>query len=118
MPVQAEMAQRSLEYLDRLAATKRNDPSLDLELTQGYLKLGTILGRTLGLGDSLGKEQQAVETDRKALAEVEPLVRDHPENIEARRTLAAVEEQLGGVLSVTGQYGEAFRWLQESAETF
>ncbi len=118
MPVQAEMARRTLEYLDRLAAAKRDDPSLGVELAQGYLKLGTVFGRRLGLGDSLGNEGQAVATDRKALAVIEPLVREHPENVEARRTLAAVEEQLGATLSVTAQYSEAFGWLQKSAETF
>jgi tetratricopeptide (TPR) repeat protein len=118
MPVQAEMARRTLEYLDRLAAAKRDDPSLGVELAQGYLKLGTVFGRRLGLGDSLGNEAQAVATDRKALAVIEPLVREHPDNVEARRTLAAVEEQLGATLSVIGQYAEAFGWLQKSAETF
>jgi eukaryotic-like serine/threonine-protein kinase len=118
MPVQAEMAGRTLEYLDRLAAIKSNDPALRLELGQGYLRLGTILGGKFGLGDTLGNNARAIEIGRKALGIVEPLVREHPEDAAARRTLALVEDQLGGALSRTGQYSEAFQWLQKSAESF
>jgi eukaryotic-like serine/threonine-protein kinase len=118
MPVQADMARRTLEYLDRLAAIKSNDPVLRLELGQGYLRLGTILGRKLGLGDTLGNNAKAIESDRKALGIVQPLAREHPDDIAAQRTLASIEEQLGASLWSTGQYSEAFQWLQESAERF
>ena len=118
MPVQAEMAGRTLEYLDRLAAIKNTDPALRLELGQGYLRLGTVLGRKLGLGDSLGNNAKAIEIDRKALGIVEPLVRQHPDDVADRRSLASIEEQLGGALSAAGQYSEAFQWLQKAAETF
>jgi len=118
MPVEAEMAGRTLEYLDRLAAIKTNDSGLQFELARGYLRLGAIEGQKLGLGDSLGNSIKAIQSDRKALAIVEPLIRDHPGNIAGLRTLAAIQEQLGSVLSSTGQYNEAFGWLQKSAETF
>jgi eukaryotic-like serine/threonine-protein kinase len=118
MPVQADMARRTLEYLDRLAAIKSNDAALRLELGQGYLRLGTILGRKLGLGDTLGNNAKAIETDRKALGIVEPVVREHPGDVAARRTLASIQQQLGGALAATGKYDEAFQRLQESAETF
>jgi tetratricopeptide (TPR) repeat protein len=118
MPVQAEMAHRALDYLDRLAALKTNDPALRLELGEGYLRLGTLFGRRLGLGDTLGDNVKALESYRKALAVVEPLAREHPENEAARRTLGTIDEQLGGSLSITGQYAEAFSRLQQSAEIF
>ena len=118
MPVQAEMAGRTLEYLDRLAAIKSNDTGLRFELAQGYLRLGAIQGHNLGLGDSLGNSAKAIENDRKALAIVEPMVLEHQGNIAGRRTLASIQEQLGGALSTTGKYTEAFQWLQRSAEGF
>jgi eukaryotic-like serine/threonine-protein kinase len=118
MPVQADMAVRTLEYLDRLAAIRSNDPALRLELGQGYLRLGTILGGKFGAGDTLGNNAKAIEINRKALGIVEPLVREHPGDVAALQTLASVEEHLGGALSATGQYREAFPWLQKSAETF
>ena len=82
--VQADMAGRTLEYLDRLAAIKNNDPALRLELGQGYLRLGTVFGRKLGLGDSLGNNAKAIEIDRKALGMVEPVVREHPDDVADR----------------------------------
>jgi tetratricopeptide (TPR) repeat protein len=118
MPVQADMAGRTLEYLDRLAAIKSNDPALRLELAQGYLRLGTILGGKFGAGDTLGNNAKAIEIDRKALGIVEPLVRERPHEIASRRTLASIEGHLGGALAATGQYGEAFQRLQQSAEAF
>ena len=118
MPVQADMAGRTLEYLDRLAAIKSNDPALQLESAQGYLRLGTILGAKLGLGDTLGNNAKAVEVERKALAIIEPLARDHPDDLAVRRTHAAIEEQYGAALELTGQYSAAFPWLLKAAETF
>ena len=43
LPVRAEMAGQSLLYLDRLSAGRSNDRALNLELAEGYLRLGTIL---------------------------------------------------------------------------
>ena len=65
MPVQADMARRTLEYLDRMAAIRSNDPSLRLELGQGYHRLGSLLSRGLN-GDTLGHNGQAVEIERKS----------------------------------------------------
>jgi eukaryotic-like serine/threonine-protein kinase len=115
--VQADMESKTLEYLDRLEALKGADPQLRLEVAEGYRKLGSVLGR-VGLGDTLGDQAKAIQSDRKALASVEPLVRENPRNLEAVRSLAAVEEQLGTALANTAQYDEAFRRLRHSAETF
>ena len=104
MPVQAEMAGRTLEYLDRLAAIKSNDPALRLELAQGYLRLGTILGRKLGLGDRWATARRRWRSSARRLAIIEPLVRERPDDIEVRRTHAAIEEQLAARLALTGQY--------------
>jgi eukaryotic-like serine/threonine-protein kinase len=118
LPVQADMAGRTLEYLDRLAASRNSDPALRLELAEGYLKLGTVLGHSLGLGDTLGHTTKALESDRKGLAVIEPLVRQHPENLAARRTLAALQEQLGISLMVAGQYDDGLMRLQQAAGSF
>lgn len=118
MPVQADMAQRALEYLDRLAASKNNDPGLRQELAEGYLKLGTVFGRRLGLGDRLGDTSRAISIDRKALAIVDPLLRERPGDAAARRTRASIQEQLGGALTMAGQYTEGFAMSRKSAEAF
>jgi tetratricopeptide (TPR) repeat protein len=118
LPVQADMSRRALQYLDRLAASKSDDPALRQELADGYLQLGTIFGRRLGLGDRLGDTAQAIAIDRKALAIVEPLLQEHPDNISARRTFASIQEQLGGSLAIAGQYSEGFTRLRQAAEAF
>ena len=115
MPVQAEMAERTLEYLDRLAAIRSSDPALGLELAQGYLRLGTILGDKLGLGDRLGNTAKAVDVGRKALAIIQPLEREHPGDLAMRRTRAAIEQELGDALEWNGQYAEAFPLLETAA---
>jgi eukaryotic-like serine/threonine-protein kinase len=118
MPVQADMAGRTLEYLDRLAAIRSDDPGLRLELAQGYLRLATILSAKLGLGDSLGSNGKAVEVARKALDIIEPLARERPGDLEVQRTEAAVEEQYGGALELTGQSKDSFPRLLKAAESF
>ena len=118
MPVQAQMAERTLEYLDWLSTIKSSDPALRLELARGYLRLGTILGAKLGLGDTLGNNAKAVEIGRKALGIIQPLARERPWDLEVRRTHAAIEEQYGDALYQTGQYKEAFPWLIQAAEAF
>ncbi len=118
MPVQANMAERALEYLDRLAASKSSDPGLRLELARGYLKLGDVLGHHLGSDNTLGNTGQAIETDHKAVALLEPLVREHPENVNARHTLATAQEMLGVALNVASRYQEAARSMRAAASTF
>lgn len=75
-------------------------------------------GHRAGLGDTLGHTEQAIETDRKAIAVAEPLVNEHPDNADARRALASANEQLGSALAVGGQYAVAFSRLGDAAKAF
>jgi tetratricopeptide (TPR) repeat protein len=118
MTVRADMAQRALQYLDRLAAAKGNDPALRLELANGYIKLGDVLGHRLGYGDTLGDTAQAIDTDRKAMALAAPLVRQHPQNLDARRALATARERLGVALNIAGRFQEAMPFLRQAADSF
>jgi tetratricopeptide (TPR) repeat protein len=117
LPVQADMSRRALEYLDRMASIRVDDPALRLDLAQGYLRLATVFGRKLGLGDSLGDNTKAAAVARKGLAVIDPLARQRPGDVRVRRTLASLEGQLGAALAATAQYDEAFAWLRKSAET-
>ncbi len=117
MPVQADMCRRALDYLDRMAAMKSADPNLRLDLAQGYLRLATIFGRKLGLGDSLGDNAKAAEVSRKALAIIDPLIRERPGDLRVSRTFASIYGQLGAALAATGAYDEAFASLKKAAET-
>ncbi len=118
LPIQADMASRSLQYLDRLAAVKSSDENLQWELARGYLKLGTIFGSAANGRERLTGVTKAVAIDRKALAIAEPLLARHPKEVESIRTMAAIQEQLGSALAIAAQYKEAFERLQQAAETF
>ena len=103
LPVRADMAGQSLQYLDRLAAAKSRDRALRLELAEGYLRLGAIFWAPSGYGDSLGESARALDTDRKALAMLEPLAKEEPANEQVQRDLARGYLQLGSALNVQSQ---------------
>ena len=90
-PVRAEMAQRSLGYLDRLSASKGRDRELQNELAEGYLRAGNVLGNPFE--PNLGKREEALVSYKKALALVEPVGTDR----RAQFTRARIWMQIGGL---------------------
>ncbi len=70
-PVQAEMANRSLAYLDTLSASKPTHLEMKNELAEGYLRIGNVLGNPFE--SNLGKREEAMKSYAKALAIVESL---------------------------------------------
>jgi eukaryotic-like serine/threonine-protein kinase len=96
-PVQAQIAQESLGYLDRLSASRSGDRDLQHELAEGYLRAGNVLGNPFA--PNLGKRDEAAASYRKALTLVEPLL---PER-RAALTHARVRLQLGGLLTFAAQ---------------
>jgi tetratricopeptide (TPR) repeat protein len=118
LPVRADMAAQSLLYLDRLAQSKSNDRELNLELAEGYMRLGGVLEAPLGGGDSLGNTRQALASDQKALALLESLRRDRANDARVERDFARLDFQLGPALNFAGKPGEAAARLHESARIF
>ncbi len=118
LPVRAAMARQGLLYLDQLAAARSSDPQLRLELAQGYLRLGSILGQSPDSLDSLGDNRGAIATDRKALALLEPLAAESPHHLETERALALAIGQLGFSMALTGDYKESLDRLRDSAARF
>ncbi len=94
-PVRAEMAQRSLGYLDRLSASKGRDRELQNELAEGYLRTGNVLGNPFEA--NLGKRDEAMASYQKALALLEPVGNDR----RAQFTRARVWMQIGGLETFT-----------------
>jgi tetratricopeptide (TPR) repeat protein len=113
--VQANMAERAMEYLDRLNAAKSGDPVLRAELAEGYLRLGDVLGNPFA--PNLGQTPKALETYRKALAIAEPLAREAG-NERGRLVLAKINQQLGGILVFSGQDEQGLGVLAKSADQF
>lgn len=113
--VQANMAERAMEYLDRLTAAKSGDRVLQAELAEGYLRLGDVLGNPFA--PNLGQTPKALETYRKALAIAEPLARDSGTE-RGRLVLAKIDQQLGGILVFGGKAEEGMALLEKSASQF
>ena len=118
LPVRADMAGQSLQYLDRLSAAKSTDRALRLELAEGYLRLGSIFWAPSGYGDSLGDSARALDTDRKALALLEPLAKEEPANEQVRRDLASGYLQLGSALNVQSQPRQSEETLRRAVGIF
>jgi eukaryotic-like serine/threonine-protein kinase len=114
--VQANMAQRAMEYLDRLSTAKSGDRALRAELAEGYLQLGDVLGNPFG--PNLGQSAKALETYRKALAIAEPLAAEPAKDDKGRLALAKIDQQVGGILVFNGKGEEGLRYLEKSANEF
>jgi tetratricopeptide (TPR) repeat protein/tRNA A-37 threonylcarbamoyl transferase component Bud32 len=118
LPVRAEMAAQSLQYLDRLAAAKSSDSALRLELAEGYLRLGAILEAPVGSGDSLGDTGKALEVDRKSIALLEPLSAENGSDAKVQQDLAQAHQLLGDVLNLRGKPDEGIAQLNRAIAIF
>lgn len=114
--VQANMARRAMEYLDRLSSAKIGDRVLRAELAEGYLRLGDVLGNPFG--PNLGDTVKALETYRKALTVAEPLARESGKDDRGRLALAKIYQQLGGSLVFFGKADEGLPFIERSAKQF
>jgi non-specific serine/threonine protein kinase/serine/threonine-protein kinase len=115
-PVRAEMAARSMQYLDRLAAAKSGDAGLRVETAEGYLRLGDVLGDPFQ--PNLGKTPEALESYRKAIALLGPLLAANPADRRARAAYARANEGAGGILSFGGKSREGVAALEAAVRDF
>lgn len=115
-PLQAEMADRTLTYLDRLASAKSHDRSLQIELARGYLQLGDVLGNPFA--PNLGQTPRSLEIYRKSLALIEPVAAADPGNRAARMALARANQQLAGTLVFMGKPPEGIPHARRAAQLF
>jgi tetratricopeptide (TPR) repeat protein len=91
----------ALRYLNTLTAEAGNDPTLQLELANAYIKVGDAQGEADGASE--GKQREAVESYRKSAELTDHILATDPDNVGALRTLSAslratsrVVLQLGG----------------------
>ncbi len=68
-PVQLLLIDRSMQYLERLAADSKGDPAIEAELADSYRRLGELMGNPYR--PNLGDTNRAVETIRRGLQLVE-----------------------------------------------
>jgi serine/threonine protein kinase len=115
IPARALLADKGVEYLDKLAAEKGGDPSIKRDLVTGYIKNGDAKGNLYGA--SLGETAGAEESYRKALRFAEELVRIDPKNLEDRRNLVLAHVKVGEVLATSGNRSEAMKHYSEASKT-
>lgn len=112
-PVEADMARHSLAYLDQLSAQKINDPVLRTEVGEGYAELGEVLGSPFQ--PNLGETAKARESFRKAIAILEPLAANDPNNLRAGISLARSKVELGRSIGFGGSATEGLTLIEEAA---
>ena len=111
-PARALIAKTGTEYLDRLAADSRGDPSLELDLAEGYNKIGDVEGNVAG--SNLGKPLEAIAIYRKALAISQSVLARHPSDRRARRVVAQSDEGLGLLLAFQGKAADGLEHFHEA----
>ncbi|MBL8213630.1 MAG: serine/threonine protein kinase [Bryobacterales bacterium] len=112
LPARRILAERGLTYLDALARRAGSDVSLDREVAQGYLRLGTIEG---GMGGAnLGRTDAALERYAKARQILEGAYRQAPGDAAVRRELADALAMQASALTARNRAGEAVPVAQEA----
>jgi eukaryotic-like serine/threonine-protein kinase len=96
-PLLKANVERSLVYLDGLAADSQGDAKLRLEAAEGYLRLGDVLGNPYRA--NLSERARAREAYQRGLA----ILAAMPATFETRRLAAELHLQIGGVRSFGGE---------------
>ena len=112
--LQKGVVEQALGYLDRLARDAGRDADLRLEVAEGYLRLGDVLGNPFM--PNLGNTPKAVESYDKGLAMAEAVWRADPANVRAKRALADLKQQRGSSSGFHGTREDAERELREALE--
>jgi non-specific serine/threonine protein kinase/serine/threonine-protein kinase len=110
----ALIAGKGAEYLDRLAGNSKGDVGLELELAQGYVKIGDVEGNPYGA--NLGNRTKAMESYNKALAIAQAVLARNGKDQKARQVLAASHEGLATVLPFEGKAVEGLEHARQSVK--
>lgn len=112
--LQKDVVDKSLGYLDRLAAEAGDDADLRLEVAEGYLRLGDVLGNPFM--PNLGNTAKAVDSYDKGLALAEPVWAANPSSLRARRAVADLKQQRGSSSGFHGTADAGVRELKDALE--
>ncbi|MGO8786322.1 MAG: protein kinase domain-containing protein [Terriglobia bacterium] len=107
---------RVLEHLDRMAKDAQGDRQTQLDLVDAYTRLGNIQGNAYdqNLGDPAG----ASASLGKALAIAGPLAASRPNDREAIRALALVQQSRSEILWQTDKTPQAVPVMREALKSF
>jgi non-specific serine/threonine protein kinase/serine/threonine-protein kinase len=104
-PARSLIAKTGTDYLNRLARDAQGDRSLQLDLAEGYLKIGDVEGNPFS--SNLGDGAKSIENYQKAIGLAESLVKHSPADQHARQVLAQCYEALASILPFHGRLPEA-----------
>jgi eukaryotic-like serine/threonine-protein kinase len=88
-PVRASMSERSMQYLDALRRQAGSDVGLRLEVADGYLRLGNVLGNLFR--SNVGRPKDARIAYDRGAETARDLIRERPTDPAPRRILARIE---------------------------
>jgi eukaryotic-like serine/threonine-protein kinase len=115
--VREQIVERALQYLERLSFEAGDNAVLQLEIAEGYLRVGEILGNPNG--PSLGRTDDAALTYRRgqqSLPSIDALPSDRRHH--GRWTDAKLSERLAEVLAAQGDPDSATVVLARAVESF
>ncbi len=112
----ALLMSRGVEYLDRLSRQSRDDPTLQREIADAYLRLGRVQG--LPTASNLGDLAAARSSYLRALAIGERLLQADPKDRAARRTVALAHEKLSDVEAHLGDLSAAVTRARAALRTW
>jgi non-specific serine/threonine protein kinase/serine/threonine-protein kinase len=115
-PARELMVKGALDFLDGVSKEASDDPSLQLELAEAYLKVGDVQGNPNN--SNLGNTAGALQSYHKAKSIAEALSRRVPDDANFRRVLALSCGKIGDVLAVTGAIAESIKSHLQAAPVF
>jgi tetratricopeptide (TPR) repeat protein len=101
-PARSMIANTGTAYLDRLTRDARGDRSLQLDVAEGYLKIGDVQGNPYEA--NLGDTAKALDSYRKALALA---AAGGLKDAKSKQIGARIHENLAAVLAFVSKSGEA-----------
>jgi eukaryotic-like serine/threonine-protein kinase len=110
------IARTGTEYLDRLAQDSRGDPSLELEVAEGYLKVGDVAGNPYGA--NRGDTVRALENYSKALRFAESAAAENHRSRKALQVLAKAHLELGAVLPFDSKTAEGLEHVKQAEKLY
>jgi len=111
-PVRRLVVQKALVYLNSLSQESGQDPALEHELVEAYLRVADVQGSpgVPNLGDAAG----ALDSYGRALAIAESWSRRHPQDSDWQRYLERAHSGLGDVLAARNDAASALPHYREA----
>jgi serine/threonine protein kinase len=106
------IVQTGLQYLDNLSRNSRGNPELQQELAAAYHRIGDVQGNVMSA--NLGNTSDALASYRKALALLEPLIRNDSTSRAALAEQITLHHRIADVHAYTRDANQALASYREA----